>query len=177
MLIKTLPLLSLSALLMPSHALSSEIESSLSMGYVQSNFTFIKDNDASGVNVKYLVEPQGQPVGFGGSVTYTSGKNTSRNSNGTTSRHEISYLSIGIGPSYRLNDYLTTYAMVGGVSASSKIEQGRSSHDLTLSYGAGIQVSAWRSMFVDLYYERVGVGRGEKYMNGGSYTIGAGYRF
>lgn len=86
------------------------------------------------------------------------------------------YYSLNVGPSFRLNDYVSAYALAGVSQTESTVStrQGKSSDKHTsISYSAGVQVNPIKNWAIDVAYE--GSGSGEWSTN--VFIIGVGYRF
>lgn len=96
------------------------------------------------------------------------------------------YLAVMAGPTYRLNDYVSGYIMIGGASAKAEYHMseqlnssGESYHlnsnqnKTSLAYGVGLQFNPVKYITVDVAYE--GSGSGDWKTSG--FNVGLGYKF
>lgn len=98
------------------------------------------------------------------------------------------YLAVMAGPTYRLNDYVSGYAMLGGASARVEyVLNGRlnvagesyrgslngNQNKTSLAYGVGLQFNPVKYITVDVAYE--GSGSGDWKTSG--FNVGLGYKF
>lgn len=86
------------------------------------------------------------------------------------------YYSLSVGPSFRLNDYVSAYALAGASQTKSTVStrQGKISDKHTaISYSAGVQVNPVKNWAIDVAYE--GSGSGD--WSTSAFIIGVGYRF
>lgn len=158
----------------------------ISLGYAQSK---VQDfTNIHGVNVKYRYE-WSSPISIIGSFTYMSGSDNlfDADSWGNThydDRAELKYYSLLVGPSYRLNDYVSFYAL-GGVSkvkfdlsqnyrhSNYTYTEDSSDSKTSFAYGAGVQINPTENIAIDVGYE--GSKIEDVKING--FNIGIGYRF
>lgn len=88
----------------------------VSIGYAQSDFENL--GDIRGVNVQYRYEWD-SPFSVMGSFTYLTGDSSEVDDDGASDvlkfKDEVKYYSLLAGPAYRINDYVSVYAL-GGVS-------------------------------------------------------------
>lgn len=158
----------------------------ISLGYAQSKVQDFKN--MRGVNAKYRYEWD-SPISILGSFTYmsTSGNLFDEESNEYTDYDDnvkVKYYSLLVGPAYRLNEYVSFYAL-GGI-AKDKVDLSQNYHhsDYTytensndsktaFAYGAGVQINPTQNIAIDLGYE--GSKIKDAKING--FNIGIGYRF
>ncbi|HFW4799698.1 TPA: Ail/Lom family outer membrane beta-barrel protein [Salmonella enterica subsp. diarizonae serovar 60-67:z35:-] len=155
-----------------------------------------KYKDPKGVNLKYRYEFDDN-WGVIGSFTYAREKydghiNVNDPSAGDSLNGKGSikgrYFSLLAGPTYRINDYVSGYAMIG--LANSKIEysadyaykaggdtgSGSYSEDrnkTSFAYGLGLQINPFKNIAIDVAYE--GSGSGD--WNTSGFNVGVGYKF
>ncbi|EJA5988923.1 Ail/Lom family outer membrane beta-barrel protein [Salmonella enterica] len=155
-----------------------------------------KYKDPKGVNLKYRYEFDDN-WGVIGSFTYAWEKydghiNANDPSDGDSVNAKGSikgnYFSLLAGPAYRINDYVSGYAMIG--LANSKIKysadyaykaggsmgSGSYSEDrnkTSFAYGVGLQFNPFKNIAIDVAYE--GSGSGDWNTNG--FNVGVGYSF
>jgi opacity protein-like surface antigen len=149
----------------------------LSLGYATADLELIDKGSTTGVSAKYLFEPRGSKVGFAGSVTYTTGDEAITQPMGPSATLNLDYLSVSVGPSYQLTDYLAAYGLLGFAIGDADVNGGPGVHDITLAYGVGVQIRPPGNLFLDVSYEGAGVGRGTQYLDGDTISMGLGYRF
>lgn len=142
---------------------------------------------AGGVSARYRYEIS-DDWGFIGSFAYSKTNYSSSlilNVDNTTSKfkHDANgeYMSLMIGPTYRLNDYLSVYGLVGfgyknanfdlEVTKYGKRSFSRSETDL--AYGVGMQLNIYKDITLDAGYEQSGSGDWKT----NAWTIGIGYKF
>lgn len=162
-----------------------------------------KYRDPKGFNVKYRYEITDN-LGVIGSFTYAgddykagiSGSSESEAaSQDISGRVKAHYFNIGVGPTWRFNDYVSVYAM-GGVAFSKysgyytnriKYEETKdrkastenldsvsfSGNKTEFSYGAGFQFNPLNNVAIDIAYE--GAAGGDFKSNG--FIVGVGYKF
>lgn len=155
-----------------------------------------KYKDPRGINIKYRYEFDDN-WGVIGSFTYAREKydghiNLSEPSGDVSGSGKGSikgdYFSLLAGPAYRVNDYVSGYAMIG--LAKSKIkysadyaynydgdsENGSYREDrsrTSFAYGVGLQFNPVKNIAIDVAYE--GSGSGDWKTNG--FNVGVGYTF
>ncbi|OKP03082.1 Ail/Lom family outer membrane beta-barrel protein [Xenorhabdus eapokensis] len=161
-------------------------EHTISAGYAQSKINIENNNlktSLKGFNVKYRYEFNEQ-FGLISSFTHT-GYNTSYDDPLGYHGGSLDYNSITIGPSYRFNEYISAYALIGaGVGKASNTEHIRiSKYNSILSfnddtktavaYGAGVQFNPLPNVAIDASYEYTKLDS----INLGTWVLGVGYRF
>ncbi|OTA19830.1 virulence-related outer membrane protein [Xenorhabdus beddingii] len=157
----------------------------ISVGYAQSkmsdeSFKEIFDKP-KGFNLKYRYEFNDR-LGIIGSYTRTE-KSYSNTVNNITGK--VEYASLMAGPSYRFNEYVSAYALVGAAAGKITGTQtttflGRSytvstdsQDEASVAYGAGLQFNPHPNIAVDVSYEHAKPGD----VKVGTWTVGVGYRF
>ncbi|PYH03645.1 Ail/Lom family outer membrane beta-barrel protein, partial [Escherichia coli] len=166
-------------------ASAAEHQSTLSAGYLQAHTDMPGSDDLKGINVKYRYE-----------FTDTLGLKTHYSD---TRWHEDSvrnrrWFSMMAGPSVRVNEWFSAYAMAG--VAYSRVStfsgdylrvtdsKGKTNDVLTgsdddrhsntsLAWGAGVQFNPTESVAIDIAYE--GSGSGDWRTDG--FIVGVGYKF
>lgn len=160
----------------------------VSMGYAQSKVENFKD--IRGINVQYRYEWD-SPLSIIGSFSYMKGDDTYSESNdgGITNEYtgkvDGKYYSLLAGPGYRINDYVSLYALAG--LAHTKVEdtttwitqhsESTSESKTSFAYGAGVIVNPVDYLSVSIGYEgaRVKYSENKQAING--FNVSIGYRF
>ncbi|WP_338883083.1 Ail/Lom family outer membrane beta-barrel protein [Xenorhabdus sp. TH1] len=162
----------------------------ISVGYAQSDVKMKLegdklDKDPRGVNLKYRYEFNDN-WGVIGSFTLTrEGENQTLSSPtyghlGKLTR-DITYRSWMVGPTYRFNEYVSTYALIG----TANIDDHQTGSGLgvftihnenksAVAYAAGLQFNPISNIAVDVTYEYSDLGDKAKV---GTFVVGVGYRF
>ncbi|HDQ7021644.1 TPA: Ail/Lom family outer membrane beta-barrel protein [Escherichia coli] len=178
------------ALLTSGVANAELLQHSLSAGYAQSHAKldghgYGQSEDLSGFNVKYRYE-MNDNWGVVTSFVYTNhGKDYNMmqpNSTGVLEKtkvasYDLDYMSLTVGPSYRFNDYLSAYTLIGvgygkanvwldGLGSASK-------HKASVAYGAGFQINPMPNLVLDASYEYSKLDD----VKVGTWMAGIGYRF
>ncbi|EKR5655958.1 Ail/Lom family outer membrane beta-barrel protein [Escherichia coli] len=158
---------------------------SVSLGYAQSRIEHFKD--IRGVNLKYRYEAEA-PVGVMTSFSWESGKDDkSGNLSGDASWRssvKTKYWSLLAGPSLRVNDSVSLYALAGAGTARVDVndrihmagyrEESSDSHRRTgFAWGAGVQFNPMENVVIDVGYE----GSKIDAMKVNGVNLGVGYRF
>lgn len=158
---------------------------SLSMGYTQSRVEHF--NNIRGINLKYRYESE-MPVGLITSFSYLAGKNGYNEffSREASLRGDLkfNYWSLMAGPAYRINDYVSFYALAGAGTGKGEMKQhmtmaGFSEYSETskrktgFSWGSGLQFNPANNFVIDIGYE--GSKIDDAKLNG--FNIGVGYLF
>ncbi|EJN8860344.1 Ail/Lom family outer membrane beta-barrel protein [Escherichia coli] len=178
-------------------ASAAEHQSTLSAGYLQTHTDMLGSDDLKGINVKYRYEFT-DTLGLVTSFSYAGDKNRQLTRYSDTRWHEDSvrnrWFSVMAGPSVRVNEWFSAYAMAG--VAYSRVstfsgdylrvtdnkgkthdvltgsDDGRHS-DTSLAWGAGVQFNPTESVAIDIAYE--GSGSGDWRTDG--FIVGVGYKF
>ncbi|HEE0108397.1 TPA: Ail/Lom family outer membrane beta-barrel protein [Citrobacter gillenii] len=164
------------------------LQHSLSAGYAQSHAKldgYGQSEDLSGFNVKYRYE-MNDNWGVVTSFVYT---NHSKDYNmmlpnyagvlekTKVASYDLDYFSLTAGPSYRFNDYLSAYALIGvGYGKANVWLDGlgsASEHKTSPAFGAGFQFNPIKNVTIDASYEY------SKFndVKVGTWMAGIGYRF
>ncbi len=154
----------------------------VSVGYAQSNVEDFKN--IRGVNVQYRYEWD-SPVSLMGSFTYMSGDEDEH----YYLFSEVKYYSLMAGPAYRLNDFVSLYALGGvarvkadghttWVNGGDNYTQrdGISDKSTSFAYGAGVQFNPTPELAIHVGYEGTTADLGDDYGIDG-WNVGVGYRF
>lgn len=162
----------------------------VSVGYAQSKMDNFKD--FRGVNVQYRYEWDSAFSAIG-SFSYMSGDEDYADYSsgmGSLKAHtEIKYTSLLVGPAYRINKYVSVYAL-GGLAYVKGDEDwkwgdvwGRTSHrekdsydSTSFAWGAGVQVNPTQDLAISLGYEGTTADFGKDFSING-FNINVGYRF
>ncbi|PHM37063.1 attachment invasion locus protein [Xenorhabdus mauleonii] len=157
----------------------------ISVGYAQSKFLSEEDKDIKapkGANAKYRYEIN-EKLGIVSSLTRTSLKYTLTDHNDKYS-HDFEHTSFMAGPSYRFNEYVSAYALLGAAYGKASGEftehhaygytQGRFEETATAAaYGAGVQFNPIPNVAIDVSYEYTKLDEAKL----GTFVFGIGYRF
>lgn len=116
-------------------------------------------------------------------------KNKEKDRMSTKNKVSGDYISLMIGPTYRFNEYVSVYGLIGGAykkisyesvsqefKNNSLVNSSRSSQSdnkTELAYGVGMQVNFWQNATLDLGYEQSGSGDWKT----SAWTVGIGYKF
>lgn len=160
-----------------------------SAGYAQSEVKGFKD--LKGVNLQYRYEFDA-PLSVVGSFSWMKSNEdyTGKIVQDDISRNiEVKYYSLLAGPAYRINDYVSLYALGGAAHAKGEAnytwvnypdgytESGTASEKSTgFAWGAGIIVNPMENLSITAGYEGTSLKLdGNRDING--FNIGVGYRF
>ncbi|MBG6246304.1 virulence protein [Candidatus Symbiopectobacterium sp. 'North America'] len=149
----------------------------LSMGYSQGKVTNFKN--LRGVTAKYHYQPDNS-LGFISSLTYMGGEGKF-NLDGDKGKAQLKYYSLLVGPSYRVNEFVSLYGLAGVAHGKGKLSGTYADGDNIpykdkksgFAYGAGVQISPTANWSIDLGYE----GSTAKNIKINGFNIGLGYRF
>lgn len=173
-----------SCVMLSSGAVANVNNHSVSIGYSQGKVQDFKN--IRGVNVQYRYEWD-SPLGVIGSLTYMKGDESyslGAGNNSYNGKIDMKYYSVLAGPSYRLNDYFSFYALAGLAHTSVEaevmmptfytgtIKESKNS----LAYGVGVSINPSDNLSVNLGYEGTSV----KYIDNVSingFNVGIGYHF
>lgn len=163
---------------------------SVSIGYAQSKVQDFKN--IRGVNLQYRYEFDA-PVSLLGSFSYMKGDKSQKDHfYGHTIKDQVDteYYSVLIGPAYRVNDYVSLYALGGmaHVKADGKsswiwpngvlaTEASVFKSSTSFAYGAGVIINPIKNVSINVGYEgtKADLAGGDYSING--FNIGVGYRF
>lgn len=156
------------------------IQNTLSVGYAQSHAKGEDSEKPKGLNLKYRNEINGN-WGVIGSLSYTKYNEDINGTQGNThdmfGSVKLNYYSLAAGPSYRINDYFSIYALIGGAYGKARVDfvdfGSSTQNKSSLVYGSGIQYNPIKNMAVDISYEHSKFGD----LDLGTLVAGVGYRF
>ncbi|MBD2780685.1 Ail/Lom family outer membrane beta-barrel protein [Xenorhabdus szentirmaii] len=170
---------------------SNNSKNTISLGYAHSNLSFnasdFGSNEAKehfekefgkslqGLNLKYRYEFNDE-FGVISSLTYTQYDFSYDYYGVEKSRIKWSNTSLMAGPSYRFNEYISAYGLIGanyGKVSHSSGDDKSSYNDTSLSYGIGLQFNPTQSWVIDTSYSHAKL-KGTKI---GTWVFGVGYRF
>ncbi|WP_446471292.1 Ail/Lom family outer membrane beta-barrel protein [Xenorhabdus stockiae] len=161
-------------------------ESTISAGYAQNSIKLYgekTEESPKGLNVKYRYESDDN-WGVVGSFVYTYGGYEYRDRGFKVGDSSLSYYSLTAGPSYRINDYVSVYGLIGAAHGEAEFNymywtnwQFRSGSvsvsETEFAYGAGLQVNPTSNIALDASYEYTKFNEAKV----GTWMIGVGYRF
>ncbi|EFK4582232.1 outer membrane beta-barrel protein [Escherichia coli] len=129
----------------------------------------------SGINVQYSYEPSQSKIGIVSDFNWSTAKLS--NSDG-----HISYMSFLAGPSYRLNEHISAYALLG--TAKAKLHSdGQTVGTWSLAYGVGIRYLPQKNWSIDITWTRARYNLANyhtnesSYLNTNTWATGIGYSF
>ncbi|HBM3227443.1 TPA: Ail/Lom family outer membrane beta-barrel protein [Klebsiella oxytoca] len=173
-----LPWIMAALLFSPSLALAME-NHTLSLGYAQTHLSALKKSaskDLRGLNLKYRYEFNSD-WGVLTSLTATrhevqhyrwdAGK-LHKDGDNTTS-----YSSLMVGPTYRINDYVSLYGNVGMAGMKVKNRDNQSSSEDAFAYGAGLIFNPFTNLSLDVSWETAKL----LYVDTNTFGVSVGYRF
>ncbi|MCW7546564.1 outer membrane beta-barrel protein [Photorhabdus sp. APURE] len=160
-------------------------EHTISGGYAQSHAKFgddKADDHPKGLNLKYRYELDNN-WGVISSLTYTYLGYDHYLGGRKIAESSLDYVSLMAGPTYRFNEYVSVYSLVGAahgkVKVSDFVGSESFSHSKTsIGYGLGLQFNPVPNWTIDTSYEyakfddaRLGD------LKVGTWVVGVGYRF
>jgi outer membrane protein X len=151
-------------------------QSTVSLDYAQGDAQG-QINKQDGFNLKYRYEFDNSQWGVIGSFTYVENEQGSVYAD----YYKGQYYSLTAGPSYRLNDWISAYGVIGlGYGKFRNVEDYQSTarvdnsmSDYGFSYGAGLQVNPINNVAVDVSYEQSRI----RSVDEGVWMVGLGYHF
>jgi len=156
----------------------------ISLGYAQSKVQDFKN--IRGVNAQYRYEWD-SPLSVIGSFTYMKGDDSyslRENDSGYDGKTDVKYYSLLAGPAYRINDYISFYALAG--LAHTKVEdkttyltqysEEYNSNKTSFAYGVGVAINPVENIAVNIGYEGTRV-KYEENVSVNGFNISVGYRF
>lgn len=160
----------------------------VSMGYAQSKVEDFKN--IRGINIQYRYEWD-SPLSFIGSFSYMKGDDTYSESidGGLTNEYygkvDLKYYSLMAGPGYRINDYVSLYALAGMAHTKLKdrttwltqYSESYSESKTSFAYGAGVIVNPTDYLSVSVGYEGTRVKYNDDNVAINGFNLGIGYRF
>lgn len=160
----------------------------VSVGYAQSKVQDFKN--IRGVNLQYRYEWD-SPVSVIGSFTYMKGDESYSDRtdfygdiSGYDGKTDVKYYSVLAGPAWRINDYVSFYALAGIANIKAEDKTTYLSHyseelkesKTSFAYGAGVAFNPVDNLSVNIGYEGTRAKFGKNItMNG--FNVGVGYRF
>lgn len=156
----------------------------VSLGYAQSKIQDFKN--IRGVNVQYRYEWD-SPLSVIGSFTYMKGDDSyslRENGSGYDGKTDVKYYSLLAGPAYRINDYVSFYALAGFAHTKAEdkttyltqYSEEYSSNKTSFAYGAGVAINPVENIAVNIGYEGTRV-KYEENVSVNGFNISVGYRF
>lgn len=160
----------------PGIANAADYKNTISVGYAYANLSGWIPGNAHGGNIKYNWENLDSGFGAVGSVTHVAADIYNYGINLGTANST----SVLVGPSYRFNEYLSIYAMLGGAKGQVKENSGYTSSRTSFVWGVGFQVNPIKHFAINAAYERASFSvediRSSK-LDVGTFIIGGGYSF
>lgn len=161
----------------------------VSLGYAQSKVENFKN--IRGVNAQYRYE-WNSPLSVIGSFTYMSGDDDQKyyvDSDSVKNHIDVKYYSLMVGPAYRINEYVSLYALGGVAHTKADVDtkwvnagdgytqkDSLSEKSTSFAYGAGVQFNPTEELAVNVGYEGTNADiDGSHSING--WNVGVGYRF
>lgn len=156
----------------------------VSVGYAQIKADDFKN--LKGVNLQYRYENQ-SPWGATVSTTFASAKEDTYYNSDEKEHAKVSYYSLLAGPTYRLNEYVSFYALAGFANTKTSYDHNNYAYNYSehtsmkktsFAYGAGAVVNPMENLSVYLGYEGTefkGYENQTAKLNG--FNIGVGYKF
>ncbi|WP_237387623.1 Ail/Lom family outer membrane beta-barrel protein [Xenorhabdus sp. Sc-CR9] len=157
----------------------------ISLGYAQTStkLKIIANNekpskDPRGLNLKYRYEINDH-WGVISSITQTKLNvyyaPNPVNKKGRNADESITYRSLMVGSTYRFNDYISAYTLLGvaNIKDHQKTNSNTIEKKTALAYGTGLQFNPISNVAVDVAYEYSHL----KQAKAGTWTVGIGYRF
>ncbi|HGJ5874766.1 Ail/Lom family outer membrane beta-barrel protein [Arsenophonus apicola] len=154
-------------------------------------------HDLGGAFMRYRYEINDE-WGVIGSIAYSTkdykataraDKNDKKDRMHATGKVTGDYVSLMVGPTYRVNEYVSLYGLIGGAYKKASYESNsqefrdnklvnsakysNSDNKTQLAYGVGMQVNFWQGATLDVGYERSGSGEWKT----DAFTVGLGYKF
>lgn len=174
----------LCSVLMAGSAFADE-QHTVSLGYAQSKTSDFKA--LKGANLQYRYEFNDK-WGVIGSATYLSG-NEKDWDDGLREEIKLKYFSVLVGPSYRINEYVSPYALIGMSRIKASYHVYDSEFDESFSgnrtrnqfaYGVGVAINPKPNWAVNIGYEGTrfkGIDNDDDSSAFNGFNIGVGYRF
>lgn len=161
----------------------------VSLGYAQSKVENFKN--IRGVNAQYRYEWD-SPLSVIGSFTYMSGDDDQKyyvDSDSVKNHIDVKYYSLMAGPAYRINEYVSLYALGGVAHTKADVDtkwvnagdgytqkDSLSEKSTSFAFGAGVQFNPTDELAVNVGYEGTNADiDGSHSING--WNVGVGYRF
>lgn len=161
-----------------SFGAQAALNNTFSVGYAQTTIKLDDDkidDNPKGINFKYNYELN-DSWGVIGSLTYTKLTYNYYEYWSKVGSSEVNYFSLTAGPSYRFNDYVSAYGLIGlgHVNQEDKYYGEKDDYNKTsMAYGLGLQVNPLPNIAIDASYEYSKLDD-TKF---GTWVLGVGYRF
>lgn len=152
----------------------ADFKNTASIGYAQTQLSGAYSGSMPGVNLKYHWEDRNSGFGAIGSFSYN------KSSIGNIRDSKIKQISFLAGPSYRFNDYVSAYALLGVARMKADIPNLNNKGDTKFTYGAGIQINPMESWAIDASYQYARFDSGftdSPRIKAGTWVVGVGYSF
>lgn len=153
-------------------------EQTVSVGYASTHAKYYGESeDMPGFNLKYRWEIPDSDWGVIGSFTWTS-----KSDSVGIIDSKLTYTSYTAGPTYRINDYISAYALAGVANGKLKLSipgyYSEKGSDSSFAWGLGVQFNPISNVAIDASYigTKFDDGYGED-IDAGTWMLGIGYRF
>ncbi len=165
-------------LVFPTLALAME-NHTLSFGYAQTHLSALKKSaskDLRGLSLKYRYEFNSD---WGVLTSLTATRHDVQNYRWDDGKlhkdgdNTTSYSSFMIGPTYRINDYVSLYGNVGMAGMKIKNDNNNSSSEDAFAYGAGLIFNPLTNLSLDLSWETARL----LFVDTNTFGVSVGYRF
>ncbi len=173
-----LALVCASALAMP--IASQAGEPSFSLNYANSSNSIEAADYGQGLNLKVNYDPSFSSFGLVSTATFTESGWDEKWINGNDSEGETRYFSMGIGPSYWFQPFMSIYALAGfaeqktvGVTGGEYLK----ASDVSYIYGGGLRLNLYSGLIVDAHYEYAPFEYSGVKTSTETYSVGLGWRF
>lgn len=154
------------------------LENTVSIGYAKSKLKVDEDlinDNLKGINLKYNHEVAND-WGVISSFSYAKNKSDGYDHWGYAGTSKISYYSLTAGPSYRLNNYVSAYGLMGLGYFHEDFhyyDEREKENKISMAYGLGVQVNPITNLAIDVSYEY-----SKLYdIDFTTWVVGIGYRF
>lgn len=150
---------------------------------LSAGYAFINGQDSSvhrnmhGLNLSYRYDFSTTDNSFGAIGSFTWATNSQDQDNVNS---KLNYYSLLGGPVYRLNEYVSFYALAGVTNLSIKVSSTNASYDANLTsfaYGAGVQFNPVEHLAITAGYEGAKLDDKPEKITVNGFVISAGYRF
>jgi len=155
---------------------AADFKNTVSLGYAYTDLSGFLSGNASGANLKYNWEELNSGFGVVGSLTYTKADVDYYG----YKVGDAKYTSLLVGPSYRFNEYINAYVMLGAARGQIDDNWGDSDSKTSFAYGAGLQVNPVENVAVNLSYEHTRFkieDENDSEIKAGTWILGVGYSF
>ncbi|MBJ9295179.1 Ail/Lom family outer membrane beta-barrel protein [Citrobacter werkmanii] len=151
----------------------------LSLGYAQTHLSALNKSaskDLHGLNLKYRYEFNSD---WGILTSLTATRHDAQNYSWDAGKlhkdgdNTTSYSSLMIGPTYRINDYVSLYGNVGMAGMKIKNHDNQSSSEDAFAYGAGLILNPLANLSLDLSWETAKL----LFVDTNTFGVSVGYRF